>query len=176
MIEWPDLRTVLHDINWLIVGGVATRAYMQERVTKSLHILVSAADEASTLSLLQAAGYNIKQALTIDNLTLAGYLLQAEDGLEIDLLLGSQPWLEEALAHPTLDPAGYPVLGLPYLILMKMAASRGRDLGDITTMLGWADEDALAQVRAVVATYSPQDSEDLESLIFIGQQERRTLD
>jgi hypothetical protein len=40
-------------------------------------------------------------------------------------------------------------------------------------MLGWANETALKKVRAVVAAYSPQDSEDLESLIFIGQQERR---
>ena len=59
---------------------------------------------------------------------------------------------------------------------MKMASSRGRDLGGVTTMLGWADEETLDQVRAVVARYNAQDSEDLESLIFIGQQERRSLD
>ncbi|MCZ7672230.1 MAG: hypothetical protein M5U34_36450 [Chloroflexi bacterium] len=49
-------------------------------------------------------------------------------------------------------------------------------MGDITTMLGWASEETLDQVRTVVSKYNAQDSEDLESLIFIGQQERRTLD
>jgi hypothetical protein len=168
MTDWPDLRHILQPIEWVIVGGVATRAYMPERMTKDMDILIRAADETSALAQLQAAGYKVVQALAI-----AGYVLKSDDEIEIDLLLGSQPWLEEALAHPEIDSAGYPVLALPYLVLMKMAASRGRDLGDITTMLGWANETALKKVRAVVAAYSPQDSEDLESLIFIGQQERR---
>ena len=168
MTDWPDLRKRLSKIDWVIVGGVATRAYMPERMTKDLDILVRAADETAVLSRLQAAGYEIAQPLAI-----AGFVLQSAEGVEIDLLLGSQPWLEEALAHPEFDAAGYPVLGLPYLVLMKMAASRGRDFGDITTMLGWAEPETLDKVRAVVATYSPQDGEDLESLIFIGQQERQ---
>lgn len=168
MTDWPDLRHILQPIDWVIVGDVATRAYMPERVTKDMDILIRAADETSALAQLQAAGYKVVQALAI-----AGYVLKSDDEIEIDLLLGSQPWLEEALAHPEIDSAGYPVLALPYLVLMKMAASRGRDLGDITTMLGWANETALKKVRAVFAAYSPQDSEDLESLIFIGQQERR---
>ncbi|NHZ72351.1 MAG: hypothetical protein GWP17_04625 [Aquificales bacterium] len=167
MTNWPDLREIMHSIDWVIVGGVATRAYMPERMTKDLHILIQAADETAVLSRLQTAGYEIVQPLAI-----AGYVLQSAEGVEIDLLLGSQPWLEEALAHPELDPAGYPVLGFPYLILMKMNASRGRDFGDITTMLGWAEPETLDKVRTVVATYSPQDSKDLESLIFIGQQEQ----
>jgi hypothetical protein len=171
MMDWPDLREILHSIDWVIVGDVATRAYMPERMTKDLDILINAADEATALAHLQASGYEIVQPLAI-----AGYVLQSDEGTEIDLLLGSHAWLEEALAQPEIDPAGYPVLGLPYLILMKMASSRGRDLGDITTMLGWADEKTLDQVRAVVAKYNAQDNEDLESLIFIGQQERRSLD
>ncbi len=171
MMDWPDLRQILQPIDWVIVGGVATRAYMPERMTKDLDILIDAADEATALSCLQTAGYEIVQPLAI-----TGYVLQSDDGMEIDLLLGSQPWLREALARPEQDSAGYPVLGLPYLILMKMASSRGRDLGDITTMLGWASEETLDQVRTVVSKYNAQDSEDLESLIFIGQQERRTLD
>ena len=30
--KWPDLTSVLIDIPWAVVGGVATRAYMPERV------------------------------------------------------------------------------------------------------------------------------------------------
>lgn len=168
MHDWPDLRDVLQGIRWAIAGGVATRAYMPERMTKDLDILIRAADADVVMARLQTAGYAVQQALAIP-----GFALQSPDGVEIDLLLGDQPWLEDALNQPKTDPAGYPILGLPYLILMKLAASRGRDFGDITTMLGWAEESALNAVRAVVARYSPEDSEDLESLIFIGQQERK---
>ena len=40
MNPWPDLRPILHGIPWAIVGAVATRAYMPERATKDLDILV----------------------------------------------------------------------------------------------------------------------------------------
>jgi hypothetical protein len=38
-------------------------------------------------------------------------------------------------------------------------------------MLGWASDEDLDEVRAVVKRYSPEDVEDLESLIFIGKKE-----
>jgi hypothetical protein len=89
----------------------------------------------------------------------------------LDVILGDYPWLDEALALPQRDAAGYPVLDLPYLVLMKMAAIRGRDLGDLTTMLGLASEKELARVRQVVAHYAPAEADDLESLIYLGQVE-----
>lgn len=168
MYDWPDLRTVLQGIDWVIVGGVATRTYMPERMTKDLDILVRRADEEFVLERLQDAGYKI-----VSELAVPGYLLLSPEGVEIDLLLGEQPWLNEALANPERDPAGYPVLGFPYLVLMKMNTGRGRDFGDVTTMLGWANDEQLQAARDVVARYSQQDSEDLESLIFLGQHERQ---
>jgi hypothetical protein len=62
-------------------------------------------------------------------------------------------------------------LDLPYLVLMKMASSRGRDLGDLTTMLGLASEQDLAHIRAIATRYAPDEVEDLESLIYLGQVE-----
>ena len=38
-------------------------------------------------------------------------------------------------------------------------------------MLGLASEAELARVRTVVAHYAPADTEDLESLIYLGQTE-----
>ena len=168
MHDWPDLRNVLQGIGWVIVGGVATRAYMPERVTKDLDILVRRDDERVVLERFQDAGYKV-----ISELAVPGYLLLSPEGVEVDLLLGRQPWLNDALINLEHDPAGYPVLGFPYLILMKMNTGRGRDFGDVTTMLGWANDEQLQAARAVVARYSPQDSEDLESLIFLGQQEQQ---
>ncbi len=40
MNPWPDLRPILKGIQWAIVGGVATRAYMPERTTKDMDIAV----------------------------------------------------------------------------------------------------------------------------------------
>lgn len=64
------------------------------------------------------------------------------------------------------------MIKLPYLVMMKMEAQRVRDLGDLGTMLGWASDADLNEVRKVVAEYSPEDKDDLESLIFIGKRER----
>jgi hypothetical protein len=80
--------------------------------------------------------------------------------------------LAKALRQPQQDPAGYPVLGLPYLVLMKLAAIRAQDWADITRMLGLATDAQLGDVRAAVARYSPEDSDDLESLIFLGKKEQ----
>ncbi len=88
------------------------------------------------------------------------------------MLFGELPWLDQALQQLEHDPAGYPVLGLPYLVLMKLSSMRAQDWADITRMLGLAKEADLNRVREIVARYSPEDSEDLESLIYIGKKEQ----
>ncbi len=164
---WPDLRSILEGINWVVVGGVATRAYMPERVTKDMDILVHYQDGPDVIERLKQAGYAV-----VTRLAMPGYLLRSAEGIEIDVIFGKYHWLKEALSNPDRDIAGYPVIGLPYLVIMKMAANRGRDVGDLSTMLGWASDEALARVREVVARYSPDDLGDLESLIYIGKKER----
>ena len=166
MNPWPDLRPVLGDIPWAVVGAVATRAYMPERTTRGLDILVRRQDGDEVRERLGAAGFRYQGPLTVP-----GFLVRSPEGVEVDVILGDYPWLEEALAHPRRDPAGFPVLDLPYLVIMKLEASRGRDVGDLTTMLGLASEEELARVRAAVARYAPQDADDLESLIYLGRVE-----
>lgn len=169
MNPWPDLRPVLTGIPWVVVGAVATRAYMPERATKDLDILVRLQDEDQVQARLSAAGYKI-----VSRLAVPGFLARAPDGAEIDVILGSYPWLAEALAHVRYDLAGYPVLDLPYLVIMKMMSSRGRDVGDVTTMLGLASGAELTRVRQVVARYTPDDLADLESLIYLGRVEMQS--
>ena len=131
MIAWPDLRLVLRDIPWAVAGGVATRAYMPERVTKDLDILVRRDDGDEVWERLEAAGYKF-----ITPLAVPGFLVRSPEGVEIDVILGDYPWLEEALAHLRQDPAGLPVLDLPYLVIMKIEASRVQDTADLSRMLG----------------------------------------
>jgi hypothetical protein len=166
MNPWPDLRPILKGIEWAIVGGVATRAYMPERMTKDLDILVHQNDKDAVLARLQQAGYQM-----IEHLAIPGYSLRSPEGIEVDVLFSDDTWLQDALRQPVLDPAGYPVISLPYLILLKMGAQRTQDWADVSRMLGLATDAELDAVRAVVARYTPDDSEDLESLIFIGKQE-----
>jgi hypothetical protein len=167
MNVWPDLREILQGIQWVVIGGVATRAYMPERMTKDLDVLVHDSNGEEVLRRLQQHGFS-----PVSKLAVPGYLLRSPEGVEVDVLFGRYPWLREAFQRLKADPAGYPVLDLPYLVLMKLDAMRAQDWADISRMLGLAPEADLDQVRAVVARYSPEDSGDLESLIFIGQKER----
>jgi hypothetical protein len=167
MNPWPDLRPILKEIDWAIIGGVATRAYMPERMTKDLDVLVHKDDGEEVIARLKQAGYRTKSRLAVP-----GYLMISPEGVEVDVLFGDDPWLRKALAQPSKDPAGYPVIGMPYLVLMKITAQRAQDWADASRMVGWASDADLDEVRAVVAKYSPEDSEDLESLIFIGKKEQ----
>ncbi len=169
MNPWPDLRPILHDLPWVVVGAVATRAYMPERATKDIDILVQYRNEEKALERLQTAGYQLVSRLTI----VPGFSLHSPDGVEVDVILGDYPWLDEALARPRQDPAGYPVLDLPYLILMKIESSRTQDLGDLSRMLGLASEEELARVRAIVNRYAPDAAEDVEALIYLGRLEMK---
>jgi hypothetical protein len=170
MNPWPDLRPVLQGIPWVVIGAVATRAYMPERATKDLDILVRREDGHEVRTRLEAAGYTFVTHLTV----VSGFLVHSPEGVEVDVMLGDDPWLDEALTNPRQDPAGFPVLDLPYLVLMKMESARGRDFGDLTTMLGLASDEELASVRAVVARHAPNEMDDLESLIYLGRFETST--
>ena len=166
MIGWPDLRTVLQGIRWAVVGAAATRAYMPERMTRDFDILVHFQDGDQALARLRDAGYQMASELSIP-----GYTLNAPGGAEIVLLLIPFAWIDEAFQQEQRDAAGYPVLDLPFLVLMKLETSRAQDLADLSKMIGLAADEVLVRIREIVALYMPDASEDLESLIYLGRLE-----
>jgi hypothetical protein len=166
MNPWPDLRNVLQNIPWVIVGAVATRAYMPERATKDMDILIRPEDGDEVRERLEAAGYKF-----ITPLAVPGFLMHSPEGVELDVILGDYPWLDEAFRRHAQDSAGYPVLDLPYLVIMKLASSRVQDTADISRMLGLATDADLKRIRDAVARYSPNEKGDLESLIYLGRVE-----
>ncbi|NJL66283.1 MAG: hypothetical protein HC894_04635 [Microcoleus sp. SM1_3_4] len=93
------------------------------------------------------------------------------DGTYLDVIESKDSWVSEAIRNPNPSPDGLPIIGLPYLVLMKLQASRGIDIGDLTRMLGCADETALGLVRRAVQNFLPDAVEDLESLIVLGKLE-----
>lgn len=168
MTQWPDLTPVLSPILWAVVGAAATRLYMPERFTRDLDIAIGVQDVQAVRRKLSNAGYLLQGALSI-----GGTRWQSPGGDTIDVIEGTDPWWAVALqaAQTNLDAQGLPILPLPYLVLMKFNASRTIDLGDITRMLGLADEAALTQVRDLFRLLAPDGLEDLESLIALGKLE-----
>lgn len=160
-----DLRTIV-TVPFVVVGGVATHLYSPERMTDDLDIL---AQEETAERL--AGELTQGEAQFLGRPRIGGSQWRLPDGTLLDVLFSSEPWVAEALRAPVVAPDGLPVIGLPYLVLMKILSSRGIDLGDLTRMLGGADEQALNAVRSVIQTYAPDAVDDLESLIMLGRLE-----
>ena len=161
-----DLRNILKEIKWVLVGGIATRAYMPERMTLDVDILIHADDSEVVFNILQNQSF-----IFIQRLAIPGSSWKAPDGTIIDILERSDNWVRDALEIPSADPQGLPVLSLPYLVLMKLESSRTQDLADIARMLGGASEEAIDAVHNVIAQYLPDAISDLEGLFQLGKLE-----
>jgi len=159
------------DLNFLtrpyaIIGGVATRAYMPERTTIDLDILVHSDDRLFVHEALQAARFTYLQELSIP-----GSAWRSPQNELLDILERGDSWVRGALNSPNRQLDGSPVISLPYLILLKLEAGRGRDIGDLTQLLALANDADLEQIRQTIAQHLPDAVEDLESLRAIGQLE-----
>jgi hypothetical protein len=158
-----DLRDLISE-SYVIVGGVATRLYMPERMTDDLDILIHTSQAQNVYdSLIQ------KQARQIGNLSIGGTSWELPDRTILDIIVSDRAWVKPALLHPKTSPDGQSVIDLPYLILMKLEASRTTDLSDISRMLGQAEDRELDAVRKIIKLYDPHSLEDLESLIQLGK-------
>ncbi len=168
VMNWPDLTPVLSPIPWAVVGAAATRLYMPERMTLDFDVAIAVREAPAARRRLAEAGY-----VKIAELSIGGARWQGPEGRPIDVIEGREPWWDAALmeAQSNRDAQGLPILPLPYLALMKFKASRTIDLGDLTRMMGLADEATLAVVRDISRQYAPDDLGDLESLIFLGKLE-----
>ncbi|MBI3988315.1 MAG: hypothetical protein HY347_01725 [candidate division NC10 bacterium] len=167
-VQWPDLTPVLRPIPWAVIGAAATRLYMPERTTRDLDIVVRAEDGPQVRQKLAAAGFQYQGELSV-----RGSSWLSPDGCFVDVLEWGEPWCAQAIAQAeqNRDAQGLPVLPFHFLVLMKFQAGRVQDLADITRMLGQADEEKLAVVRALFAERAPEDLEDLQSLIILGKLE-----
>ena len=68
-------------------------------------------------------------------------------------------------------PDGLPVISLPNLVLLKMRAGRAIDIGDLSRVLGAADDATLAETRRAIQNELADGEEDLEGLIYLGRLE-----
>jgi len=168
VMHWPDVSEALASVEWAVVGAVATRLYMPERVTADLDILVATADFPRAEERLAAAGWE-----RTGDISIGGSTWRSGAGEELDLLHSDESWVRGALtqAAQNRDADGLPVIPLPYLVLLKLRASRTLDIGDVARMLGLASLEMLAEVRAATARYAPEDSDDVDALAELGKLE-----
>ena len=98
--------------------------------------MVLAEDSAAVEQALRNAGWT-----QLGVISFGGSSWQSANGELIDLLHApEQPWATAALASPIKTPEGLPVLDLPYLLMLKLSATRAVDISDIVGMLQHANE------------------------------------
>ena len=165
---WPDLTSILLPIRWAVVGAVATRLYMPERMTQDLDIVIRSVDGSQARQKLAEARFIYQGELSI-----GGSSWTTPNGELIDILEGNDTWWTAAItdAQVNRDAQGLPIVPLPYLVLIKLRAGRVQDIADVTRMLGQAGEATLDAVRMLFAQHASEDMQDLESLIELGQLE-----
>jgi hypothetical protein len=159
-----DIASILGGLPYVVVGGVATRAYMAERMTLDIDILVHSENWPAIEVALEAADGENTGALSI-----GGFSFQFGADI-LDVLVSDAPWVQTAIDSPNFQN-NLPIIALEYLVLLKLKASRSIDLGDLSRMLGQANQLALTKVRETVRNDLPEATEDLESLIILGKLE-----
>ena len=100
-----SLNNVIKQALFVVVGGVATRLYMPERMTLDLDILVRVGDaELIYEDLRQANGRKI------GDLSIAGSQWKLDDETSLDVLEFEGNWVNEALSSPNYASDGLPII------------------------------------------------------------------
>ena len=167
MIPVPDLTAILGPIRWALVGGIALRAYVPERMTLDVDIIIHADDETQAKAAFVTANYRITGPLTI-----GGFTAHPHDGAApIDVLTSTARWLDDALTSPPPDPAGLPTLPRRYLLLLKLQAGRTQDLADVQRLLRGTSPEERSTMRAVVQGNAAELVEDYDALVTLADLE-----
>ncbi len=164
--EWTLLVDKLRPLYYAVAGGLAVGVYSPERATQDLDLVII------TRSLVEKRLLELGYT-KVGELSIGGSTWRLPDGREIDVIdISDKAWAEEALqeASKTIFH-DFPILPLPYLILMKLESSRMQDIADIGRMLKYADRSQRQRIRSIVASYRPQDLEDYEQILLLGDLE-----
>jgi hypothetical protein len=167
-MNWLDLSPILGPIPFAVVGAVATRHYMPERMTQDLDIAVMGSDSDAVRAKLTEAGFSY-----IGELSIGGSSWMGPNSIVLDVLEQREDWWRDGIseAQNNRDLQELPIMPMPHLVLMKFCAGRLQDLADISRMLGLADDLSLEAVRDLFKTRAPEGLDDLESLVALGKLE-----
>jgi hypothetical protein len=157
---------------YAIIGALATRLYMPERMTRDVDILTL--DFVKARQQLRDLGF-----VSDGELLLGGGLFDTGEAfifpaeateyfVRLNVLASRKAWAQEAIASRIVAPDGFPYALLPHLVLMKIEASRPQDIADISRMLGAAAEDEFRKVVTFLERIRPEFIEDVHALREIG--------
>ncbi len=170
---WRQAAATLQgkSIHVAVTGANAANAYMPPRATGDLDLALRVTDLAAAGRTLTEAGWEFLGNLQLYE-NLRGTAWKKGDH-ELDLIGLPGAWGQAAIAAGQGNTlvAGLPTLTMPYVVVMKLISARPQDSADISRMLGPAMEATLDAVRAVVRRWRPQDAEELEQMIVLGQLE-----
>ena len=138
---------------------------MPIRFTQDADIVILSDKQETVEEHLIACWYRL-----IGLLSVGGKSYQSVNGEILDVLSSNNDYIKEAMQQPNIQN-GINVMPMPYLVLMKIMASRVQDLADATRMLGFANESDLQKVRDLIARFLPDALEDIESMIWLGKLE-----
>ena len=161
-----SLRSLLpKDLRYVIVGGIASAQYQPTRFTEVIDLMVLAEASATAEKALRRAGWT-----QLGVISFGGSSWQSPQGELIDLLHApSETWVSAALATPIKTPEGLRIIDLPYLLILKLSATRAVDISDIVGMLQHASDAEKQRIRHVIQTYRSDLLEDFEQFRAIAQ-------
>ena len=166
LVSAEKLKSLLpSDLSYVIVGGVASAHYQPARFTEDIDLMVLAEDATVVEQALQGAGWS-----RLGIVSFGGSSWQSAQGELIDLLHApNQSWVTAALDAPVKTSEGLQIIDLPYLIILKLSATRAVDISDIVGMLQHAGNDERVRIRQVIETHRSDLLEDFEPFSAIAQ-------
>jgi hypothetical protein len=182
----PRLAEALADlVAWLkrdgiphvIIGGVAVAVVGHPRTTRDIDAVILMEDRSweSLIGLAKNAGFEarVPEPAAFARQSRVFLLRHAKTRVDVDLSAGALPFEEEVVKRASLKLLGgrpVPVATPEDLIVMKIIASRPRDIADIEGLLASNPSLDLKRVRKFVRLFadaleSPERWETLERLL-----------
>lgn len=151
-----DFTSKMTGIPYAIIGGHAIVIHGSPRTTQDVDLLVMPADLQRAQ---KALGGTSSGPLTV------GGVAMSVNGTEVDLVAPPVPWVADAIRE-AIDSEYGKVVSKPYLVLMKLWASRGaqEDL-DMMYMLKAMTPEERKKTIQLVRKHLPNDVEDLKNMI-----------
>ncbi len=146
---------------YAIVGGLAVVLHGYDRYTRDIDALVWDVDERldELVTLLMNHGFRPASPNQVVMAPSARILhLLADDETLVDIFLGFLPFEREVIDHAVAMPIGgsdkVKVTSVEDLIIMKLIASRTRDLNDVTALLELHPDVDKDRIRQIVTEYA----------------------
>ncbi len=152
-------------LRYVVVGGMASAHYQPARFTEDVALMVLAEDAITVEKSLRRDGWT-----RLGVVSFGGSSWQSDKGELIDLLHApDQAWVTAALDSPIKTSASLQIIDLPYLIILKLSATRAVDISDIVGMLQHANNAEKQRVRQAIERCRHDLLEDFDQFRAIAQ-------